>query len=129
MRHILLLVAGALVGALVAFSAANTLRQRHAWPRGVMAVMQHHYAALRDARRQNRCDAAGTGGHWRMIALVASDIVPSNAPSPPDFAQQAQAFAVAAGKLAAQPPNDCPAFDAALPQIQEACDGCHREYR
>src|SRR5262249_38542553 len=43
MRSLLLLLAGALIGALVAFSAANTLSRRSAWPRGVMVVMQHHY--------------------------------------------------------------------------------------
>ena len=39
MRSLLLLLAGALIGALVAFSAANALHQRNAWPRGVMAVL------------------------------------------------------------------------------------------
>lgn len=129
MRQLILLVAGALIGALAAFSVANTLRQRHAWPRGVMAVMQHHYAALRDARQQNRCDAAATGGHWRLIAAVAADIGPSNEATEPDFVRQAQAFAVTTAQLAAQPPADCPALDAALPTVKEACDGCHRDYR
>jgi len=132
MRLVLLLLAGALVGALVAFSAANTLNQRHAWPRGVMSVMQHHYAALRSTRQRDRCDAASTAPHWRTLAAIGEDIEPaygSTGTVEPDFKRQAQAFVAATAQFAAEPPRDCAALDQALPKLKEACDGCHRDYR
>jgi cytochrome c556 len=132
MRFILLFLAGALIGTLVAFSAANMLGQRHAWPRGVMAVMQHHTAALRDARKRNACDAAATVPHWRLLAAVGSDIEPAYASTgsvEPDFKRQAQAFVTATAAFAAEPPRDCAALDQALPKLREMCEGCHRDYR
>ncbi len=132
MRLVLLLLAGALVGALAAFSVANTLNQRHAWPRGVMAVMQHHAAALRDTRKRDRCDADATAPHWRTLATVGADIAPAYASTgtvEPDFKRQADAFVAATAQLAAEPPRDCAALDQALPKLREACEGCHRDYR
>ena len=132
MKVILLFLAGALIGALVAFSAANTFGQRHAWPRGVMAVMQHHAAALRDARKHERCDAAATAPHWHVLAAVGADVEPAYASTgsvEPDFRRQAQAFSAATAQLAAEPPRDCAALDQALPKLKEQCDNCHRDYR
>ena len=132
MRFILFFLGGALLGALIAFSAASTLAQRHAWPRGVMAVMQHHAAALRDARRRNACDAAATAPHWRLLAAVAADIEPAYASGgtvEPDFKRQAQAFRASLDAFAAEPPRDCAALDVALPALREQCEGCHRDYR
>src|SRR4051812_43201467 len=41
MRYLVCLIGGALLGALIAITIANILRDRHAWPRAVMTVMQH----------------------------------------------------------------------------------------
>jgi hypothetical protein len=129
MRSLLLLLAGALIGALVAFSTANALHQRNAWPRGVMAVLQHHQAELRRLQRSGRCEAAGLSTHFRRLAETGSDIAPSQPGEAPDFYEQAKRFGQLTQQLAQQPPQDCKALDAPLQQLGEACEGCHRDYR
>lgn len=129
MRSLLLILAGALIGALVAFSAANALHQRNAWPRGVMAVLQHHQAELRRLQRSGRCDAAAMATHFRRLAETGSDIAPSQPGEAPDFYEQAKQFGQLTQQLAQQPPADCKALDAPLQQLGDACQGCHRDYR
>ncbi|WP_386066025.1 cytochrome c [Tahibacter sp. UC22_41] len=129
MRSLLILLAGLLIGALVAFSAANSLHQRNAWPRGVMNTLQHHLAELRRLQRSNDCGAARSAVHFRRLAETAADIVPSHPDQPADFAEQARRFADAGARHAAEPPVDCRTLDQALQQTGEACQGCHRDYR
>lgn len=129
MRSLLLILAGALIGALVAFSAANALHQRNAWPRGVMAVLQHHQAELRRLQRSGRCETATMATHFRRLAETSGDIAPSQPGEVPDFYEQAKRFGQLTQQLAQQPPADCKALDAPLQQLDEACQGCHRDYR
>ena len=129
MRSVLILLAGLLVGALAAFSAANALRQRNAWPRGVMAVMQHHLGELRRLQRAGNCQAAATAPHWQRLAQIGADIGPSQPGFAPDYHDQARRFVALAGGHAAAPPADCKALDAPLQQVAEACQNCHRDYR
>lgn len=129
MRALLILLAGLLIGALVAFSAANSLHQRNAWPRGVMNVLQHHLGELRRLQRSNDCAAARSAVHFRRLAETAADIAPSHPDQPPDFTEQARRFAEASGRHASEAPVDCRALDQALQQTGEACQTCHRDYR
>ncbi|TDR37348.1 hypothetical protein DFR29_12510 [Tahibacter aquaticus] len=129
MRSLLILLAGALIGALIAFSAANALHQRNAWPRGVMAVLQQHQAELRRLQRSGKCDPAVMALHLRRLAETAVDIGPSQPGEVPDFFAQAKQFADLGQRWAQQPPADCQGLDAPLQQIREACEGCHRDYR
>lgn len=129
MRSVLILLAGLLVGALAAFSAANALRQRNAWPRGVMAVMQHHFGELRRLQRSGTCPPAVTATHWQRLAQSGADISPSQPTLAPDYHDQARRFISLAAGHAAAPPADCKALDAPLQQLGEACQNCHRDYR
>lgn len=129
MRSLLILLAGVLVGALVAFSAANALYQRNAWPRGVMHVMQHHVGELRRLQRGNDCAAARSAPHFERLAQTAADIAPSRPDEKPDYRDQAQRFLDLNAGLAAAAPADCRGLDTALQQISDACQGCHRDYR
>lgn len=129
MRSLLILLAGALVGALVAFSAANTLNQRNAWSRGVMHVLQHHLGELRRLQRAGDCAPMRTVAHFQRLAQTAADIGPSHREEKPDFHEQAKRFIDATGGFATTAPADCAALDAAVQQVGNACQGCHRDYR
>lgn len=129
MRQLLIALASLLVGALLAFSAANSLQRRDAWPRGVMYVMQHHFGELRRLQRAQYCAPAGSGSHFLRLAQTGADISPSNAEEKPDFHERAERFVALGAGLAAQPPADCPALDRALQQVDAACADCHRDYR
>ena len=129
MRSLLFLLAGVLVGALVAFSAANALYQRNAWPRGVMHVMQHHVGELRRLQRGSSCAAERSAPHFQRLAQTAADIGPSRPDEKPDYREQAQRFLELNQRFAASAPSDCPGLDTALQQVSDACQGCHRDYR
>lgn len=129
MRSLLILLAGVLVGALLAFSAANTLYQRNAWPRGVMNLLQHHLGELRRLQRTGNCAAERSAPHFQRIAQTSADIGPSRSGEKPDYHDQAQRFLDLNAHFAAAAPADCPGLDAALQQIDDACQGCHRDYR
>jgi len=129
MRNLLLLLLGLAVGAAGAASAINVLRQRDAYPRGLMAVMQHHLAGLRDDIRENRCKDR-SGQHLRVMRVLADGI--ESAIHPDDdadfpFREYARKFRET---LAAAPPDvECPALSPVVAKIGEVCDACHRQYR
>ena len=129
MRNLLLPLLGLIVGAAGAASAINVLRQRDAYPRGLMEVMQHHYAALRADVRENRCKDR-SGPHLQVMRALAdgieSAIYPDDDADSP-FREYARGLRES---LAAAPAGaDCPSLSPFIGKIGEACDSCHRQYR
>lgn len=130
MRYLVCLIAGALLGALVAVTIANVLGQRNAYPRALMNVMQHDLGHARDLVHDNQCaspDANATAGH---LKLIAADVEPALlAPGAHDrvFSQYASDLRDAVAAFAAA--SDCPARSQALTKVGHACDACHRDYK
>ena len=127
MRHLVLLLIGLAVGALATASIVNALRQREAYPRGLMNVLQHHYAALREDVRRNRC-AQASSSDLAVLRLLAQEIGSAEyAGKTPDtpFPEYEQRLRDA---LATTPAN-CGDAHAALERISAACEACHQQYR
>ena len=74
MRQLVLFLIGLFVGAAAAFVAARSLAQRDAWPRGLMAVLQHELGELRRAERAGRCTSAELDLPLGRIADFAGEI-------------------------------------------------------
>jgi cytochrome c556 len=130
MRLLLVLMLGLVVGAVAASMVGNTLRLRHAYTRGVMAVMQHHAAALQRAARSGSCPAAGTTQHLQRIAQASADIMPAfTSIDDADFRNHADRLHAALDQAVRQPPADCAALAATMQRIGDTCDSCHRIYR
>lgn len=130
MRYLLCLVGGALLGALLALTAASTLQRRNAWPRAIMNVMQHELGLAREAARQGRCAEAPLRGAQAHLALLSDDLeraLLDHGAKDRVFSKYAQDLhsAVAAWDASA----DCPRQAAALGEVAQACDACHRDYR
>ena len=129
MRSLILLVLGLGVGAIAATSAVNALRQRDAYPRGLMNVMQHHYATLRGEVREQRCGDSSI--HVTALKALAADIdgaiFPDATPESP-FLEYEHRLGDALAQAAAAS-NLCPALAPAVEKITAACDACHRQYR
>ena len=127
MRQIILLILGIVIGAAGGISISNTLRQRDAYPRGLMDVMQHHYAALRDDVRRGRCEASA--GHLATLrnlnAEIGEAVYGDDIPDAP-FREYAARLSEALKEPA---PNECKALALQLQKIGDACDACHRQYR
>ena len=131
MRTLLLAVIAAVIGALIAAQVTAALRQRDAYPRGVMDVMAAHAGALDHAVRTQRCTAETTAKDFAMLVTMSGEIPRAFPDLMPDkqfakFAQDAHAFDQ---QVAANPPRDCPGLNKAMAQIGEHCDQCHRIYR
>jgi cytochrome c556 len=129
MRALLLLLLGLAVGAIAASFAGNALRQRDTYPRAVMDLMQHHIGTLGGSIRARQCDASASIGHLQRLQSAATEIGQA-------FPDADQAFYDGAAKLetalrgAVQAaPAGCPALQAALKPVDEACEACHRQYR
>ncbi|HEY0181039.1 MAG TPA: hypothetical protein VGC30_15595 [Dokdonella sp.] len=130
MRYLLCLAGGILLGAILAMTAANALQRRNAWPRAIMTVMQHELGRAREAARTPRCADADARSALAHLALLAED--PERAllaPGAKDrvFAQYAADLREAIAGAQAAP--DCASRAAALTEVANACDACHRDYR
>lgn len=132
MRQLALLLTGLLIGALCAFMAARTLQQRHALPRGLMAVLQHDLAELRRAEREQRCADAGLPRRFARIEDLSGEIVGAMGSTPaddPHLADYAAALTHAGAQGRTSAPADCAALTQHVRAVAEACERCHRDYR
>ena len=127
MRQIVLLVLGIAIGAVGAASVVNTLRQRDAYPRGLMDVMQHHYAALRDDVRRGHCERSAQ--HLNVLRGLAGEIGTAVYDEDIPDATFREFESRLADALSANMPGDCKALAAPVQKIGDVCDDCHRQYR
>ena len=130
MRYLVCLIGGALIGALLTLTIANILAQRGAYPRALMNVMQRELGRARDLVHDGRCDAPEIASAGAHLELIASDIEPALlAPGAHDrvFSQYAADLrkAIDAYKAA----SGCPARKAAITDVSNACEACHRDYK
>lgn len=126
MRLVFLLLLGVAIGAIATANITSVLRQRDAYPRGLMNVMQHDLARLRADGKTQRCDAATMSSLQQLRGLAGGIEVAVYAEEPPD-----PPFAEYARRLRAALPDtiDCKALPQALDKVGAACDACHRQYR
>jgi hypothetical protein len=130
MRYLICFLGGALIGALVAFTAASVLGQRHAWPRAVMTVMQHELGRARDLVHANQCATPEVAAAAAHLDLMAADIESAVLPAGTRdrvFSQYASDLRQAITAFSAA--GDCAARRDALTKIANACDACHRDYK
>jgi cytochrome c556 len=130
-RALVLFIAGLFLGSLASFIMAGALQQRHAVPKGTMALMQYHYSQARQTAQANACDAPAALKHVSRLRVLAEDaqaIFAAIGYTDATFERRRQAFltevdrAIAAG-------GDCAGISTALKQINDACAGCHHETR
>ncbi len=132
MRMLLLLLLGLVVGALGGSMAARSIAMGHAYPRGVMAVLQ---VRLGNARRaletRPLCDLARGRMELAAIARFSSETTPAlNAEAEPRLLQLSRQMQATADRaVEAEAATSCDALGSWISKIDEACTACHREYR
>lgn len=132
MRSLLLMLLAAGIGVIAAVQITGALRQRDAYPRGVMDVMAHHAGALDRLLRNQHCAADATADDFATLVAMSGDIPQAF----PDLMKHDKHFAKFANdahafdqQVAATPPRDCPALRKTMAQIGAHCDQCHQQYR
>lgn len=133
MRHLFLFLLGTAIGALASANIVSALRQRDAYPRGLMNVMQHHYAALRQQIDAKRCDDQ-VASHLAVMRLLSNQIenaIYSNAQPDKEFHADAARLREALDQAMRieKSPKQCSALAPPIRQVGEACDTCHHSYR
>jgi cytochrome c556 len=131
MRYAFVLILGIAIGALAMSQVGKILAARDAYPRGVMAVMQQHYGALRRSLDTGACKAADNQNNLAWVARMSTQINPALNPHAADlrfdtYVRKLDARITAAQAIA---PNDCPALRMAAQHIGAACSACHEVYR
>jgi hypothetical protein len=126
MRNAVLVLLGLAIGAVAAANVLSALRQRDAYPRGLMNVLQHHYARLREDARRNRCTDASLHD-LDAIRRLGDDIPQAvyGADTPDAAFREYQQRLHDAANVAAP----CANVSALVEQVGAACDACHRQYR
>ena len=126
MRLAILFALGLAIGAIAAANVVNALRQRDAYPRGLMNVMQHDLGALRADARAQRCNAQAAVSLEQLRGLangIEAAVYGGDPPDPP-FAEYANRL-----RDAIPPALDCKDLAQTTDRIGTACDACHRQYR
>jgi cytochrome c556 len=131
MRSLILLILGLVFGAVCTAITMNALAQRSAYARGVMQVMQHHYAELRNGQRSGRCDAATVTRAHEALRLLGDEIERSvyadSTPEPP-FREYTDRLRSAVADLG-DGTKSCAAMAPIVNRVGDSCDACHRQYR
>ena len=131
MRMLLFALLAAAIGSLAAVPVTGALRQRDAYPRGVMDVMAQHADALDRSLRAQRCGADRTAGDFAMLVTMSGEIPRAFPGLMADrqfakFANDAHAFD---RQAAANPAAECAGLRKTLAQVGQHCDQCHQQYR
>jgi cytochrome c556 len=131
MRYALVLILGIAIGALAMSQIGKILAARDAYPRGVMAVMQQHYGALRRSLDGAACKATDNRDNLTWVARMSTQINPALNPDAADLRFDTYVRKLDASIAAAQAvaPADCPAMRVAAQRIGAACSACHEVYR
>jgi len=130
LRYVTCVLLGLFVGYIAATMLSNALQRRSAWPRGIMQVMRHDFAAARKTVHGTQCATPQMAESASRLRLVAGQLGPALLPAAGEdrvLAQYVQRFQDAAAKWDGH--ADCPTQAAALSTIDDACDACHRDYR
>jgi len=127
MRYVICLLIGLAVGAISATTAASILGHRNAHPRALMRVMQHELGEAREATRSRSC--ADNPRRLATLDVLADGIgtaIPHGDPPDRVFGQYLDDLRK---HLTSARSSDCKAQAAALAEVANACDACHRDYR
>jgi len=131
MRSLMLLILGLVFGAVCTAIAMNALAQRSAYARGVMQVMQHHYAELRNGQRSGRCEGATVARANEELRLLTDEIersVYENGTPEPPFREYSDRLRSAVADLG-DGTQSCAALAPVINRVGDSCDACHRQYR
>jgi hypothetical protein len=131
MKALAWILLGLLIGSFATVSVLNALRPATAFPRGVMALFQHHLGGARTQVTAGRCDAM-LARHIEALDLLARDVRPAFAALVEHdevFARYADGLSAATAHARSVDLADCRLAAEQVSLIADGCKACHREYK
>lgn len=131
MKALAWILLGLLIGSFATVSVLNALRPATAFPKGVMALFQHHLGAAREQVTAGRCDAE-LAAHFEALEVIARDVRPAFAEMVEHdevFANYADQLSAATRDARAAEVSDCKLAGERLSAVGDGCKACHREYK
>ncbi len=130
MRFAIALLIGLMMGALGSSVALNALRQAHALPRGLMALINHHQRSVKTELAESDCSSEALRLHFTRLNTLSEDIDAIFAASDDAvFTRYAADFHDATTAALATTDSVCSALAPAATRINDTCNACHRDYR
>jgi len=130
-----MLLIGLFAGAMGVVMVLRAIEARKTWedrfPQAAMQVMNAHVAQLKSTAAANRCAASEVLPHVQSLRVLANDLEPAFPGLREDarFAEHARNMRATLDQVIASPPMACPAAEAALVEINQACRACHQDFR
>lgn len=131
MKALAWILLGLLIGSVATVSTLNALRPATAYPRGVMALLQHHLGEARSQATAGRCDAQ-LAAHVEALAVLSRDIRPAFPPlgeADEHFVRYADQFRSAAETAHGSALADCAVAVEQIGKMGDGCKACHRDYK
>jgi len=128
-KALILLLVGIFVGVFCTLAATKTMAKRNAHGRAVMVSLARHMGELRSADPQGDCSAPPIRMHLAQVDAAARDLdfaFGSLFGGDPAFARRSAHFQSLARTAVAA---DCQALPAAIGQLADDCQACHRQFR
>ncbi|MCB1590444.1 MAG: cytochrome c [Xanthomonadales bacterium] len=122
------LLIGLVVGAMIALPIANSQRYRHAYPRGLMNVMEHELDGLQDSAASDDCPLGDTQVRTSRLAALSRDTAAAfHAEDDARFVELQKDLNQTLQDAAASP--SCAGLREQLEAAERACEACHQGYR
>ena len=131
-RYLFLFLIGLVIGVVATVMALRAINARKDhFHEAVMHVQQWHVKQLKANVEQNRCGATDTLPHLQALRTLANDVEPAFPDLRDDqrFVQHASHLRAALDGALATPPMNCPGVTAIAGKVNEACKGCHQDFR
>lgn len=129
-KFLIALSIGLVVGAVGAFSVAQSLAKRGAHARASMVVMARHVDHLRRLEDDAACTSEKAWARLQQVHFAAREIdfaFAAQVQADPAFARRSQEFQAATAlpaKLAG-----CGELESWMSDVRRGCQACHRDYR
>ncbi|PPT50817.1 hypothetical protein [Xanthomonas arboricola] len=129
-RYAFLLVLGILIGLVCTVMVARVLQaRRNPVPDSLMQVMAYQLRGLQ-ADTDGGCNPIRQRARLQSLRLLADELEPAFPDIGEDrrFGEHASALRTVLDQAQRTPPADCAALAAVRPQINDACEACHRDF-
>jgi acyl-CoA reductase-like NAD-dependent aldehyde dehydrogenase len=129
-QSLVVLLIGLVVGGVCAFSVAQALAKRGAYPRAAMIVLARHVDHLRGLEGDTACTSDRVWARMQQVHFAAREIdwAFANVEGLDDgFARRSREFQAAT--VVPEKLGGCADLAAWLENVRRGCQACHRDYR